>query len=97
MNKEKLTMREVVKNNKKAGRYWFNKETMEAWNTVIETDIISDGYFITSEELTSGRWFTIRQAKQRGRRIETVSDRFKTLSEAEAKLNEIIETEEMIR
>lgn len=62
--------------NKKKGLIWFNPDTMEFWETKLETDIIAGKYFITSEKDFTGlkRLFTVRECNWETGNVNTVGE-----------------------
>jgi len=67
------TLTEVKQENKAIGNYWFERSTMRFFNSVIESRLMADGFFITSErmELNFPKRYTVRRAQADGS-IETV-------------------------
>ena len=45
-----LTLTDIKNNNKKAGKNWFDKDTMRFFKSRIESKLYSDNTFITSEQ-----------------------------------------------
>tara|TARA_R100000781_G_scaffold113636_2_gene82552 strand:+ start:983 stop:1348 length:366 start_codon:yes stop_codon:yes gene_type:complete len=82
----KLTIEEMKENNKANGMHWFSKDTMNFFDSKIETSIYYDRTFITSERThdSSKRKYTWRLALGRGKDIETIGDflQFETLDQA---------------
>lgn len=68
------TMADVIRANRKAGKYFFSPGTMRFFNSRIKSKLIRDKYFITSEymDITCPVKYTIREALADGR-IKTVS------------------------
>ena len=82
---EKFTMGQMKKLNKEAGQHWFDKDTMEFFNTVIVTKPNVANMFITSEHNGNGeRMYTWRVFDVRTHKVETLSDfmQYKTLEDA---------------
>jgi len=78
---------EQVKNaNKKSGMYFFSKPTMRFFNSIIETELMEGGFFITSERYKLGlaKRYTIRQVTNEQGHIASKSDfqEFKTIDRA---------------
>lgn len=72
MQKVWKSIAEVKKANKESGQYWFDPDAMRFFGSKIETDIIHDRYFITSEVNPSGtKKYTIREVKDNAS-IDTV-------------------------
>ena len=82
----KLTIQEMKENNKANGMHWFSKDTMNFFDSKIETSVYYDRTFITSELdcHREFRGYTWRLALERGKDIETIGDflQFKTLEQA---------------
>ena len=81
-----LTLIDIKNNNKKAGRHWFDKDTMRFFDSRIESKLYSDNTFITSEQQSyqHPREYTIRIALNNGVDIESVGEfqQFETLEQA---------------
>ena len=81
-----LTLTDIKNNNKKAGRHWFDKDTMRFFDSRIESKLYSDNTFITSEQQSyqHPREYTIRIALNSGVDIESVGEfqQFETLEQA---------------
>ena len=81
-----LTLTDIKNNNKKAGKNWFDKDTMRFFDSRIESKLYSDNTFITSEkqEHQFPREYTIRIALNNGVDIESVGEfqQFDTLEQA---------------
>ena len=78
------TIAEVKEANKKEGHHFFSKDTMNFFNSKIESKLYQDKYFITSEKYDNGpRLYSIRKGQESGI-ICTVGNfqRFKTIEEA---------------
>jgi len=82
--KQFKTIAEVKQANKQAGLHFFDKKTMEFFNSRIESTLINKKdnnrqYFITSEQFTGlgeyigKRLFTIREVKENGE-IKTIGE-----------------------
>ena len=85
----KLTMADIRRNNKEAGYYFFDKDSMRFWDSRIETGLYKDNTFITSEldyvrKFDAKRMYTIRRAVDGGIKIETIGyfGQFETLEDA---------------
>jgi hypothetical protein len=80
------TMGDVRAANSQITGHWFDRDTMQFFNTRIESQLIAGRYFITSErrDNTFPRLFSVRQALPDGR-IETVG-RFQAYESKEAAL-----------
>ena len=68
------TMKHVEDANEKNGHNWFSPETMSFFNCVIETELLEDGYFVTSEryDYEGPKQYTARRVKDTEGRIETI-------------------------
>ena len=55
------------------GKYWFDEDTMDFFNTVIEHVYSNNGYFITSErmELDDPKRYSIRQLTDKPEQVIT--------------------------
>ncbi len=74
----------VVHANDKAGRHWFETDTMEFFKSRLESDLIDGRYFISSEHGPYGpRAFSVRMADEDAH-IQTVGEfmGYKTLTSA---------------
>ena len=82
-----MTINDVIENNRKAKQFWFSPKTMNYFNSVIETNLFNDLYFVTSEmrddakilggpnvygQDRSDRKYTIRLVVNKGEDIVTV-------------------------
>lgn len=76
---------------KKHHKLWFSPETMNFFNSVIETDLIGGNYFVTSErmDLDRPKSFTVRIAEPNQRIISW--DGVETLKEALSKIDAALE------
>lgn len=97
------TLSEFKRYNEAQGFHFFDDDTMEGFRSRIETDLIADEYFITSEaksfphRLPNGgmsedeRGYTIRRACDDGS-VDTVSEfnEFPCLEDARETLSELI-------
>ena len=48
--KHKLKMKDVIEDCKAAENHFFDKETIDFWGSKIETELINNEFFITSED-----------------------------------------------
>lgn len=77
------TLAEFKRAHKNDGGHFFDRKTMSFFNSRIETGLLRDEYFITSEQFVSStgiadkRKYTIRQID--GLQVKTVSD-FNTIT-----------------
>ena len=77
------TIDEIKAANKKAGRFFFEADTLRFFRSRILPGVIAGGFFITSEKdcLGSDRRYTVRLCKEDGD-IETIGD-FQQFSRAD--------------
>lgn len=70
------TMANVKQFNYECGNFWFSPYSLELFNTKIESELIRDTYFITSEieQKATPRKYTIRQINWDNGDIETVGN-----------------------
>ncbi len=77
----------IKRANKRAGQFWFNRDTMIFFNCCIHGGVIKGKYFISSEQnkLDDPRLFTVRMINEKGE-IETIGEfqQYKTEVEARA-------------
>jgi hypothetical protein len=71
------TIQEIIKDNKKRGKHFFDQDTLRFWQGKVYSEIYAEQYFITSEQyvnLTEGhrgtRTYTVRQCVDG--KIETI-------------------------
>ncbi len=87
------TIKEIKDANKQAGQYFFSKETMEFFQSLVCDGVWDGRYFITSEnDGRRGRRYAIREAREDGS-IKTVASTFykyKTEQEALTALKDMI-------
>lgn len=71
-----LTMTDVKRENKKAGRYWFTEGAIKFFNSKIESKLLNQKYFVTSERFEEGypRLYTIRAYNPKTHQIDTVGE-----------------------
>lgn len=85
-----LTMDDVKRNNKEAGRYFFSPDTMKFFKSKIESKLLKGRFFITSEQAGDehSREFTIRVYDTNTHKISTMGgfQAYKTKEEAELKI-----------
>ena len=89
-----LTMKDVIEHNKDTRMHFFDKETMDFWGCKIESELIDDKYFITSELNFDGskRLYTVRKYNWNDGMITDFGfQNCKTLKEAQDYLNELKE------
>lgn len=90
------TIAEIKAKNKEAGNYWFSEDTMRFFGTKIETGVIYDRYFITSEDNfnRTERFFKVRKADDSGK-IDTLfwDNDFETIEDAMTALIESLRGE----
>jgi hypothetical protein len=102
---KKLTMADVIRINEKKGRYFFSPDTMKFFNSRIESDLIKNKYFVTSEKRSAWRdmyghtlapagkrEFSIRKFNNKTGRIDTIGDfgEFGTKKQALKKIKKLI-------
>lgn len=89
------TIDDIKRGNREAGRYFFSRETMRFFNSKIESHLIYDRFFITSERYRKEekKLFTIREVLD-GYDIGRVGDfqQFSTKKKALDFLNQHIDT-----
>ena len=86
------TLEQVQQANRQAGRHWFSPDTLEFFESVMESEIIAGRFFITSEKPPHGpRMFSVREADEDGN-IYTVGEfcSYATLYDAEAAVAELV-------
>lgn len=91
-----VSMTDVRRANDAAGHWWFSRSTMEFFDTRIHTaGSLPDGrYFITSEQPPSGpRMFSVREAVDGGREIDTVGGfcEWRSVEEAQLALRALLD------
>ena len=78
-------LREVLDANDAAGQHFFDADTMEFFNSKLESDLIDGRFFITSErfDFDTAKQYTIRAAQDDGA-IVTLGDfgQYQTLQDA---------------
>jgi len=69
-----VTIEEIMRKHATYGGHFFDKETLEHFNSTVFQDVFGDGYFITSErqDLDEPLRFTVRKAESDGK-ITSVS------------------------
>lgn len=73
-----MTIDDVIETNEAAGQFFFSAGAMGFFNSKIESDLINDEYFVTSEQFVPSRGepgprlYTVRRAIEGGIRIGTV-------------------------
>ena len=61
------TMQDVMKLNRSIGHHFFDEDTMRFFNSRIETDLLNDKFFVTSEQGPHvARAFTVRRVNDDG-------------------------------
>lgn len=79
------TLEEFKELNKQEGYHFFDEDTMEFFNSKMETDLLNGNYFITSEQysLSSPRQYSIRKANGDGT-VDTIGQfqQYNSLKEA---------------
>lgn len=81
-----MTINQMIKINKKHGYNFFDKKTMEFWNSKIETEVFENNTFVTSENNYDRTkiLYTARLFNPISGRIKTIGEfqQFETLEEA---------------
>lgn len=93
----KKTMQDVIKDSKLFGNYFFSKETMEFWNSKVESELYDYDLFVTSEDNynRTETLYSVRHYDWSRHEVRTIAfQKFKTKEEAIEYLKEI--QEEMI-
>lgn len=69
-----MTMSEAIRTYNMSGGYFFSPDTMKFWESKIETELINDEYFVTSEPDMYGRSrrCTVRRFTKGYTEVETV-------------------------
>ena len=69
------TIKDVIRLNKGAGFYFFDKDTMRFWNSKVESKLISN-MFVTSEDNfdRTKKLYTVRGFDPETYEVETVGD-----------------------
>ena len=79
-------MEQIKEANRKNGHYWFSPGTMQFFNSIVESELLEGGFFITSEKFKkdSPKRYTIRQITNNKGQIKTAGkfQDFKTLQSA---------------
>lgn len=89
MNKR---MQEAITDCCKHGNYFFDKETMEFWDSKIEYGMTSDDLFITSEKNfdDTKRLYSVREYNWEKHDVKTISfQKFNTLKDAMEFIKEV--------
>ena len=90
-----LTIDQMITNNYNAGQHFFSPNACSFFGSNVESEILGDCYFITSEQPPTGpKRFTVREAMERGRSIRTVGDfcEHRTLKQARQAVKDLILT-----
>jgi len=87
---EDLTMEDVKRNNRDAGQFFFNPDTMKFFKSRTESELLRQKYFVTSECAGDDhpRLYTVRKIDYEGREIRTVGE-FQGYQTKEDALDEI--------
>ena len=66
---------------------------MKFFNTKIETSLLKDGYFVTSEDINRNgfRKYKIRRVKNEKGNIETIGDSFNRIDEAKDIIRDMLQ------
>ncbi len=83
---DNLTMADVKRKNKESGQFWFRPRTMRFFKSKIESRLIRERYFVTSERFDDDvpRLYTIREYDNVTHKIKTLGafQQFKTKQDA---------------
>lgn len=86
------TISQVKQLNADKGFFWFTPETMRFFNSKIESELIYEKYFITSERMETSlpKRYTVRKVNWETGNIKTICNfrAFKTLNEAKKYIKE---------
>lgn len=83
LSRKKLTLSDARRLNVEKGRYFFSPDTMKFFNSCVESDLIANKYFVTSEkrsgdpflDIPAGeRMFSIREFNSKTGNISTVGE-----------------------
>jgi len=99
--KSSMSMADVRRLNREKGQYFFSRDTMKFFNSKVESDLIGDKYFVTSEQFSGDpalgvpagdRLFSVREFDSKTGRVKTYGDfqKFKTRAEALQKAKELV-------
>ena len=75
-----LKMKDVIKHNKAIGHHFFDKDTKRFFRSRIESELIDDKYFITSESysgMKDDRRYTVREYNKETGEITDASEFYK--------------------
>ena len=69
------TIKDVIRLNKRAGFHFFDKDTMEFWNSNVESELINN-LFVTSEDNFdhTKKLYTVREFDPETYKVGTVGD-----------------------
>ncbi|MCX6821614.1 MAG: hypothetical protein NTW30_02425 [Candidatus Aenigmarchaeota archaeon] len=69
-----MNMEDVKRINEEKGQYYFTESTMRFFNSKVESELIEDKYFITSEQFDekAPRLFTVREFNKESGWIRTI-------------------------
>ena len=84
-----LTIKEISKLNFGVGHHFFSKGAMDAFNSVIESEVFLNNCFITSEDYGNGRLFKVRRFDPETCFISTVEGNFPDIDKARDALKEV--------
>lgn len=86
------TIAEVRKANKANGHFFFSPDTMKFFNSKIETSLLKNRFFITSESFDgTAREYAVRMVNDDST-IDMIGDRYRTKAEAREALDAFIES-----
>lgn len=99
--KPSMTMADVRRLNREKGQYFFSPDTMKFFDSRVESELIGNRFFVTSEQFSGDpalgvpageRLFSVREFDSKTGRVKTYGDfqKFKTRAEALNKAKELV-------
>jgi hypothetical protein len=96
-----MTMSDVRRLNREKGQYFFSPDTMKFFDSRVESELIGNRFFVTSEQFSGDpaygvpageRLFSVREFDAKTGRVNTYGDfqKFKTREEALKKARELV-------
>ena len=89
-----MTINDVIRHNKDAGKFFFSPATMAFFNCEIESHLIDDTYFVTSERFDpdGDKLFTIREYNYTDGSIGTIGEfqEYDRLEDALLYINQLV-------
>jgi hypothetical protein len=96
-----MTMADVRRLNREKGQYFFSPDTMKFFDSRVESELIGNRFFVTSEQFSGDpalgvpageRLFSVREFDSKTGRVKTYGDfqKFKTRAEALNKAKELV-------